>query len=126
MTYPREWLPEEWRAADEGLRLRRGYRRTDFQMIITSDYGGFAGGMVPEMCCPPVKGLSPEEEIPKDYYLQSRRLRRSYAACHAGSSGQHLLLGADVAGADCPPLSSALVGADGSLWYLSEDGGSYN
>ena len=24
-------------------------------MIITSDYGGFAGGMVPEMCCPPVE-----------------------------------------------------------------------
>lgn len=77
MTYPREWLPEEWWAADEGLRLRRGYRRTDFQMIITSDYGGFAGGMVPEMCCPPVKGLSPEEEIPKDYYLRLTRLRRS-------------------------------------------------
>ena len=62
-----------------------------------------------------LKGWSPEEEIPKDYSLQSRRLRRSYAACHAGSSGQHLLLGADVAGADCPPLSSALVGAGGFL-----------
>ena len=80
MTYPREWLPEEWWAADEGLRLRRGYRRTDFQMIITSDYGGFAGGMVPEMCCPPVTGLSPEEEIPKDYHLRPTRLRRSSAA----------------------------------------------
>jgi len=99
MTYPREWLPEEWRAADEGLRLRRGYRRTDFQMIITSDYGGFAGGMVPEMCCPPVKGLSPEEEIPKDYHLRPRRLRRSSAARHARSSGQHSLPGADVSGA---------------------------
>jgi len=68
-------------------------------MIITSDYGGFAGGMVPEMCCPPVKGLSPEEEIPKDYHLRPRRLRRSSAARHARSSGQHSLPGADVSGA---------------------------
>ena len=73
-----------------------------------------------------LKGCSQEEEIPKDYYLQSRRLRRSSAARHVCSSGQHLLPGAYAAGAGCPPLSSALVGADGSLWYLSEDGGSYN
>lgn len=100
MTYPREWLPEEWWAADEGLRLRRGYRRTDFQMIITSDYGGFAGGMVPEMCCSPVKGLSPEEKIPKDYYLQSRRLRRSSDARHTRYSGQHSLTRDGLTGAD--------------------------
>ena len=115
MTYPREWLPEEWRAADEGLRLRRGYRRTDFQMIITSDYGGFAGGMVPEMCCPPVKGLSPEEEIPKDYYLRPTRLRRSSADRHTCSSGQHALTGVEIASTVCLPTSGALVGADGFL-----------
>ena len=99
--YTRVWglWPEELLTADGGLRLRGGCRRTDFQMIITSDYGGFAGGMVPEMCCSPVKGLSPEEEIPKDYYLRPRRLRRSSAARHARSSGQHSLPGADVAGA---------------------------
>ena len=73
-----------------------------------------------------LKGCSPEEELPKDHHLQSRRLRRSSAARYARSSGQHLLPGAYAAGAGCPPLSSALVGADGSLWYLSEDGGSYN
>ena len=115
MTYPREWLPEEWRAADEGLRLRRGYRRTDFQMIITSDYGGFAGGMVPEMCCPPVKGLSPEEEIPKDYYLRPTRLRRTTAALHALSSGEHSLAGVELAGTVCLPMSTPLIGADGFL-----------
>ena len=73
-----------------------------------------------------LKGCSPEEKIPKDYYLQSRRLRRSSDARHTRYSGQHSLTRDGLTGADRPPLSSALVGADGSLWYLSEDGGSYN
>ncbi len=62
-----------------------------------------------------LKGWSPEEELPKDYYPRPRRLRRSYAPRHALSSGKHSLPGADVAGAGCPPLSNALGGADGFL-----------
>ena len=48
---------------------------------------------------PPVKVLSPEENIPKDYHLRPPRLRRSSAACHASSSGQHSLPGVELAGA---------------------------
>ena len=60
---------------------------------------------------PPVKVLSPEENIQKDHHLRPPRLRRSSAARHAASSGQHSLAGVDFAGAslssdECPPHRS--------------------
>ena len=131
---PEEKIPKDYYL--QSRRLRRSYAAchagsSGQHLLLRADVAGAD--------CPPLSsalggaggflrltGWSPEEKIPKDYYLRSRRLRRSYAARHTPSSGQHSLTRDGLTGADRPPLSSALVGADGSLWYLSEDGGSYN
>ena len=46
-----------------------------------------------------MKVPSPEENLPKDYHLRPRRLRRSTAALNVLSSGQHSLPGFELAGA---------------------------
>ena len=65
---------------------------------------------------PPVRAALPEEEIQKDCYLRSRRLRRSSDAGKSMSPGEHSLAGTEIAGTtffsrkDFPPVRGGLAG----------------
>jgi len=60
---------------------------------------------------PKIRDSLPEKSTQKDYHLRPQRLRRSSAARHASSSGQHALTGVEIVGAVCLPTSAPLVGA---------------
>ena len=60
---------------------------------------------------PPVRGCSAGGEHPKDNHLRPPRLRRTTAARHAASSGQHSLPGVELAGTPTLPMSTRLTGA---------------
>lgn len=60
---------------------------------------------------PKIRDSLPEKSTQKDYHLRPQRLRRTTAARHASSSGQHALTGVEIVGAVCLPTSALLVGA---------------
>lgn len=60
---------------------------------------------------PKIRDSLPEKSTQKDYHLRPQRLRRTTAARHASSSGQHALTGVEIVGAVCLPSSAPLVGA---------------
>lgn len=110
-------------------------RRKTSQKISTSDHGGFAEVQPhatqpppasipsPELSsraqvCPPMsapligagsflrlRGPLPEENIQKDHHLRPQQLRRSSAARHASSSGEHSLARVQPPATRSPPAN---------------------
>jgi hypothetical protein len=113
---------------DEHLRPPRLRRSSASRRASSSGEHSLPGVELPGTVCLPTStrlvgagsflrlgGSLPEEIAQKDHHLRPPRLRRSSAVRRASSSGEHSLVGVELAGTVCLPMSTPLIGADGFL-----------